>query len=193
MPISLEPPLIKSYTLSPLLATPSLPSSINMCWSDVVKNIMKSIVGGVNCTWGIPFKGDIKNDGTIELFHIIPNEKIVRNDCTQFEILFYLFQVNINEKLISAGLLKVEEEEREIAGVTVEEEEEENEKEMVGITLEEEDETKISEMTLQECEEPTIPEITNKQHNNYIQTLKKVCNIIKEFTLISYTAVSSSS
>lgn len=84
MPISLEPPLIKSYTLSPLLGTPSLPSSVNMCWSDAVKNVMKNIVGGVNCTFGIPFKGDIKNDGSIELFHIKPNEKIVSDEHTKF-------------------------------------------------------------------------------------------------------------
>lgn len=71
----------------------------------------------------------------------------------------------------------MEEEEREIAEVTVEEEE----KEMVGVTLKEESEIKISEMAVQECEEPAIPEITNKstQQNKYIQTLKKVCNVIK--------------
>lgn len=70
----------------------------------------------------------------------------------------------------------MEEEEREIAEVTVEEEKEE--KETVGVMLEEEGETELS---VQECKEPIFSKLTNKstEHNKYIQTLKKVCIIIK--------------
>ena len=69
----------------------------------------------------------------------------------------------------------MEEEEREITEVTVEEEEE---KEMVGVMVEEEGETELS---VQECKEPIFSKLTNKstEHNKYIQTLKKVCIIIK--------------
>lgn len=72
----------------------------------------------------------------------------------------------------------MEEEEREIAEVTVEEEEEKEEKETVGVMLEEEGETELS---VQECKEPIFSKLTNKstEHNKYIQTLKKVCIIIK--------------
>ena len=97
---------------------------------------------------------------------------------------FILFQVNINEKIITAGLLKVEEEEREIAEVTVEEKEREivevtvEEEETMGMMIEEEGETELS---VQECKEPIFSKLTNRstEHNKYIQTLKKVCIIIK--------------
>lgn len=68
--LSLEPPLVNQYFFCPSQATPFLPKAIqNLTWSNAVRRLMIA-VGGVNDGWGIGLKGNVKEDGSIELYHV---------------------------------------------------------------------------------------------------------------------------